>query len=277
MKIALLALLLAISFTGAARQFAVGGTQIEIPTPAGFVRVTPEMTKVNDLVRHFVPATNEQLTLYIAEADAPAALAKDLPSLTRRLHVQLPKKLVGHSLTASQFKQLQQMAKADSEKLHERARDSLDLSAASKVASRLLDASMVIKAGGVVPMPYHEESDRTIASSMLMVNEVGTDSGVAHSEVISATSTYVFVKDKLLFLYVYGSKDDLEWTREKSKEWAAAVVKANAPTVESPNDYRSSAGGSIDWGRVMEKSVSGAFVGLIIALIAWFVGRYKES
>ena len=62
-----------------ATDIAVGGSLIEIPTPVGFAPVVAEMTEVSELQRHFVPAGNEQLAIFIDENEVSEALSGGSP------------------------------------------------------------------------------------------------------------------------------------------------------------------------------------------------------
>lgn len=279
MRLAALLSLLAISFASAANPIEVGGVSIEIPTPSGFARVTPEMTGVVELQKNFVPPTNQQLASFISQNDAPIALGGKIPDLTRRFTVQVAKKISDHPLTSEEFAQLKQMYKTEGEQRIEQLKGQLSqfFADASKGVSRQLDTDVVISAGGVVPLPYHFESDRIFSASMLMKSDIRAESGQTYSEVIAATTTLIHVKDRLLFLYVYGGKEDLDWTRASSKEWAEAILASNQDTFSASTIPSSTPHSGIDWDRVISKSIGGAFIGLIAGLIAWLARRRKES
>lgn len=229
MRLAAFFSLLLISFASTANPVEVGGTFVEIPTPPGFARVTPEMTGVVELQKYFVPPINQQLAWFISEGDVPTALEGGIPDLARRFTVQVAKTTAGHHLTNAEFSQIKQMYKTEGEQRIEQLKGQLSqfFADANKGISKQLDVNVVISAGGIVPLPYHFESDRVFSASMLMKSDIVAESGQSFSEVNAATTTFVHVRGRLLFLYVNGSKDDLEWTRARSKEWAMAVLAAN--------------------------------------------------
>lgn len=279
MKLAAFFWLLVIPFASTANPVEVGGTSVEIPTPHGFARVTPEMTGVVELQKYFVPPTNQELASFISEGDVPTALEGKVPDLTRRFTVQVAKKIAGHQLTNAEFSQLKQMYKTEGEQRIEKLKGQLSqfFEDANKGISKQLDVNVVISVGGIVPLPYHFESDRIFSTSMLMKSDIKSESGHIISEVIAATTTLVHVKGRLLFLYAYGSKDDLEWTRARSKEWAEAVIASNR---DAPLASSSSLGvqySGINWDRVISKGIGGAFLALIAALVMSVVGRRKKS
>lgn len=279
MKLVVLLSLFAISFASAANPVDVGGVSIEIPTPTGFARVTPEMKGVVELQTSFVPPSNQQLIAFISQDDAPTALEGKIPSLAKRFNVQIAKKYASHSLTNAEFSDLKRLYKTEGERMIEQLKGQLSefFANASKGVSQQLDTNVVISAGGVVPLPSHFENDRIFSASMLMKSDVKGESGDTYSEVISATTTIIHVKKRLLFLYAYGGKDDLEWTRARSKELAEAIVASNPDAGSASALSESPHPSGIDWDRVILKSIGGAFIGLFAALIAWAVNRKKEG
>lgn len=92
MKFIYLTALLTLSAVAAASSVDLGGTSVEVPAPANFVRVTPEMSKVFALQSEFVAPANDQLAFFIPQEGASAALADEIPDLPRRFSIQVAKK-----------------------------------------------------------------------------------------------------------------------------------------------------------------------------------------
>ena len=70
--------------TVAADTFKVGGKEINIPSPEGFVRVTPDMSEVNKLFSVLSSKSiNTPLAYYIEESDVPLALNGEIPPLMK--------------------------------------------------------------------------------------------------------------------------------------------------------------------------------------------------
>lgn len=257
----------------------IGGTSIEIPTPRGFARVVPEMSQVSELQKHFVPPTNDQLAAFIVESDVPQALAGEIPLLQRRFTVQIAKSLINRPVTRAEFAQLKKKLASDNEQAFQKLKEQLPdlMSKASKGMSGQFDTELVIEIGGVVPFPPHHEDEHSISSSMISRNEFTSSTGESFIDVIAATMTLLRVRDHVIFIYAYGGKDDLDWTRERSKEWVAEIVSANESRSSSLSPSRSRSSGMIDWDKVGAKAVGGAFLGLVVGLISWLVARRKQS
>jgi hypothetical protein len=133
------------------------------------------------------------------------------------------------------------------------------------------DVDLALSVGGVVPLPPHDESERTFAFSLITKYEMTDLEGNPVRWEASATSTVVHLRAKVVFLYAVGQKEDLEWTREVSRKWASAVIAANPSTgVFAEQEQRR----GFDWLRVVKYGVIGAVVaGLVSAFAARRKGR----
>ena len=207
----------------------VGAKSIEIPTPPGYGRVTPEMGKVLTLLQQMTAPTNNSLALFIREEELPDALAGEIPGMERRFVVQVPKAAIGVTVTNADFVSLKQKSHSDLEKTYASVRERMPnlMEKASGEVSETLGIDMMMEIGGIVPLPVHHEDERSVAMSTLVRYDVEAEGGVRIQEVVAGTTTIIHVKDSLLFLFVYGTKDDLAWTREQSKAWTRAIMAAN--------------------------------------------------
>lgn len=266
---------------GVASSIEVGDSVIEIPAPLGFVLVTPEMTQVNELHKHFIPPTNQQFAAFIAESDVPEALAGEIPPLQRRFTVQTAKNLVNKSVTQAEFAQFKSSIASDIEKTIEEVKKKLPelMSKVSEGISGQLDVQLMMEIGDVVPFSPHYEDDRSISLSMITRNEIRSETGETFSNVIAITMTFIHVRDRVLFIYSYGGKDDLDWTRKSSKEWVRVIVSANPDSRSAivPKHRSNSSHGGISWDNVTSKAIGGVFLGLVIAFVSWLIIRRKRS
>lgn len=279
MKFICLTALLTLSAVAAASSVDLGGTSVEVPAPANFVRVTPEMSKVFALQSEFVVPTNDQLAFFISQDEASAALADEIPDVQRRFSIQIAKKIRSYSASESDFRQFKVMFKGDIDKLFSDAKVKLadPLAKASANVSKQLDTELSLKISGFVPFPAHIDNDQMLAFSVLAKNEVKTTEGT-FVDISSNTATLLYVNRRILFLYVYGGKNDLEWTREQSQIWANAILDANPESAQMAESTRTSDHRSgIDWERVAGKAIAGGILALIIGMFGWSTNRRKES
>ncbi len=195
----------------------LGGISAGVPAPAGFVRVTPAMKELSAFQDQFVWPGNELLAAFIPEEVAPAALAGEVPELKRHFLLQVQKEGKSHFVSESEFLQLREYLRSNI--------NGKDMSETQDKVNDLLAASGVELSDPVVS-PAHIDSDRIFAFSTLQKMETKTAEGTS-VRVQSVTSTSLYVNQRVLFLYVYGGKDDLEWTRDQSRDWANAILSAN--------------------------------------------------
>jgi hypothetical protein len=83
------------------------------------------------------------------------------------------------------------------------------------------------------------------------------------------------LKGKILYLYANGGKQDLEWTRKVSSDWARAVIAAN-PSDAATAARESATRRGFDWRRVVRGAVIGAIIGGAFGL-AGYLKRKKEQ
>ena len=141
----------------------------------------------------------------------------------------------------------------------------------SKGISEEFDIDIAMKVSQFVPLDVHYTDDNTLAYSMY-INYGVTAEGSSEKIILSATVAFLNAAGKVIFLYCYGPKAELEWTRSASKLWADSILANNpSPPVQSSGRH------GIKWKKVVEKSVIGAVAGGLIALVAILLKNKKRS
>lgn len=207
----------------------VGGVEIEIPSPPGFVAVTPEMPTLYDLQKHFVAPGNEEFVGFVAEEGAPAARRGEVPDMMRRFSVQTAKSLKLTMFSEEEFQELSSIVRTENAALIEAVEE--EIPAATEQVNRGVkddyDVDLALEITQMLPLPVHDFSRRTLAYSAYAKYSVNDENGRPAPFVATLTATFVHVEGKVLFLYCYGGEDDLEWTRDISKAWAEAILASN--------------------------------------------------
>jgi hypothetical protein len=70
------------------RRISVGGTVLEIPDPAGFRPITPEMAPLFESAQQGVPAGNKEFFCYIAESEIRKARKGEWPAAERKFRLE---------------------------------------------------------------------------------------------------------------------------------------------------------------------------------------------
>ncbi len=272
-QFSLLLILLTLSTSLFADSFDIGGKEITIPTPDGYVRVTKEMDAVHRLSMQMSDPWNELLAYYINESDAATAREGNLPPIERRFMLKVSKELKGMLVGSRDFAELKSMTKRQNKEIWESLKSQMPglLDKASKGIGKEFDMSLAFEISEMVPLDPHYEADNALSYSWYANYGVSAE-GVKEEFVVAATTTFVNASGKVLFLYCYAPQGDLEWTRDASRAWAERVMGGNA---QPPT--QSSGGRGINWRKVMEKSVGGAIAGGLIALVLGALSIFKRK
>ena len=280
MRIAIVALICLAPAIGAANTVSIGDATAAIPSPEGFAAVTQNMAALYEFQKQFVGPTNEELVAFIPEGNVPAALKGEIPDFPRHFSAQISKKNVNARVSTSDFANLKGLAKSQNEELVKKVEKSLPglLVDRNAAITKKYGAEFAVSALGMVPLAFHEESDRTLAYSAFVKGTTNDAAGKATPYIEVVTMTFVLLKGKVLFLYCFGEEGDLEWSRESSKRWASAVIAANPLDVpSSAKQSLPSAHIEFSWEEVGVSSIKGALIALMLGLFGWARTRRKVS
>ena len=135
---------------------------------------------------------------------------------------------------------------------------------------------MQVQVNGLTVLPAHEDGERSMAYSMRMKVAVKAADGQVTSHPGVVTVTVLHVRAKLFCTYVNGGENDLDWSRQTAREWAAAIVAANpSDTATSAKEARRAPG--FDWNGVGRTAFIGGVIGGAVGLIRLRWGRKKPA
>jgi hypothetical protein len=280
MKTICLVLLLLSPALSWSADISVGGVSLVIPQPKEFSLVTSQMALLFEVQKQFVAHMNEEFVAFIPDRDVPAVLKDEIPDLPRRFTVQTAKSLIGVSVTTSDFSKLKNTIKSQNDEIIKRLEAQVPelMGKINDGFEEKYNVDLALSVSQMIPMPVHEETERTLSYSSLVKYEIKDEHGNPAPFVAVVTATFVHVKSKILFLYSYAEESGLEWSKEASRKWTDDVVMAN------PSDFKAtvkeaipSSVSGVDWGEVGAKAVVGAIIGLVIGLVGWLRNRGKTS
>jgi len=269
--IALLLLPLSLSVM-AADSFTINGNEITVPPPKGFVRITDDMTAVKRIVQKMADPVNDTLAYYISESDVPTSMVGDVPILERTFILKVNKQLRSMTTGKDDFSQLKEMVVSQNQQILEEVKSQMPehMKSMSQGFSREFDVDFALTLSQMIPLEPHHQSENALAYSMYINYGVAVNDE-SEDVIVAATATFLNTSGVVLFLYSYASQDDLEWTRNASKDWAESVMESNdQPPAKSP-------GRGIDWDKVIEKGLVGAVVGGLFALLAGAALLFKRK
>ena len=254
----------------AAETMPIGGTEISVPNPTGFHAVTPQMTALYGFQQRFIAPTNSLVRNYIPEGAIPVALSDEIPQLDRWFSIQVATSLLDQSISTSQFSILKRQVRTNQAEAVRKVEKSMPglMDRLNDGIANEFGANPNFSIAQAVPFPVHSETERSIAYSMVTKYDMTDPSGRPSTYTTVGTMAFVLVKDKVLTLYVFAEPTALSWSREACERWIAALLQAN------PSDASIFNGSStpirsrqFDWGKVIEKSIGGASVWLLIGLV----------
>lgn len=265
-----LILLLILSFISSialSDTFSIGGKELNIPSPAGYVRVTPKMNTLYRYLMQLKDPQNDVLAYYIPEQDVSIALEGDVPKLEKYFILKVNKELKSAMISSDDFADLQRITVQQNEEIFDSLKSKFpgQLDKISKGISNEFNIDFAIQMSQMVPLDVHYTDDNTLAYSMY-INYGVTAEGSSKNIILSATATILNTSGKVIFLYCYAPKVELEWTRSVSKLWAESILANNSsPPTQSSGHSR------FKWKKVVEKTVIGAITGAITGGVAALV------
>jgi len=211
---------------GNPHQYQIANRPVFVPPPTNFVVVTPQMTAVNELNLSAPDQLNDLVVSFISEQDAPVANAGQLPPLLRTMAVKVNKEFKNSRLSTADFADMAQAIKLQNagtrEQIEYEIAQQLDQSGLSLKERLELDAALQVST--IVPMEVHLSERDVFAHSMLIRS---SNAQQENADVVASTLSFVNIDGTVLFLYVFGTRADLEWTQQVSLDWASKILDAN--------------------------------------------------
>jgi len=260
---------------GAPVEISVGGTAISIPVPPGFEQLTPDLQPAYDFAQRFVYETNQEFVLFLPADQIAAAKDLKIPDLDRKLSVQVEKDEIPRFIANDRFAAKKQTLKAFLKdavaQVEAKAPGSIAKIEGGLGADEPLDSRLA--AQQVISLPPHDEGDRRISFSMLVVVNNEGPAGTVSTGQLAGTVTHLHVKGKYLVLYAMGTKSDLAWSRATSQSWVAAVLAANPSSPETAKAEAAPTPSDTHWTRMaLEVTLP-----VVLAAAAWFVLRKRRK
>jgi hypothetical protein len=247
----------------------VGGTELVIASPNGFAPVTPEMTRLLDLLDTFVTPVNQRFLWFLDAGELAKAKTGRAPGVTRSFSVQCTKKDVEKFASNSDFAKLKKILREQNAALLKKLEKQMPgyLEKVNKDMQRKFDWKGTIDLNGMVPAPGQEETDRSISYPKYVKYNVTEAGGQQNSGASVVVATVLHLKGRLIFLYCNGDENDLSWARTASKQWASAVIAANpSDAATAARESAASNPGLGLNGVLMLASIAGGIGGVIVLL-----------
>ena len=263
--------------------YLIGGTKINIPEPKGYTVLTKDMDAAYRFSKSMVDLQNELLAYYIVDTEVALAKTGEMPSMDRYFLLKVNNALKNSKVSLSDFNSVKKMIRTQNEEIFKSLEEDIQnlMKNTSDGINKEFDVDIAMKVSKMVPLDVHYETESAMSYSMYI--NLGVSAGGTSEElVIAASATFIHVSGKILFLYSYGAKEDLEWTRTAAKTWAEDSMKANvSKSISKPNTvYKQNSklvtNSGYDWERLMNKSIIGVVGGLLILLFLFFKKKKRD-
>ena len=235
-----------------AETFTVKGRDIVLNPPPGFALVTEDMTAVWQAARQMDDPSNDTIAIFIPVAAIPAAKAGELPSYERYMMVKSTKDLPAMDISKRMFAELTSTIKTE--------REDVIAQAEVEAKQQLEDANIGIAVSGMEFLEVHDETDQSLSFSML----VDIDTGFQKVRQ-ATTACMTLLNNRIISLYAFAPRDELEWTRTAARDYQVTVLADNPNKAVGPR---------FDWSKVLNKALIGAVVGGGFAL---FFSLFKRN
>ena len=190
-----------LSLTALAAEIQLGEQRVLLPPADGFVELTPEMSPYYESLSAYKNPENVRFMTLIGEQDALAINRGEVVELGRYLNAESHKSIHNMSVISAQFDALRNEMRTQIDSAYTEAKKSMPaiLADGNNSLSEQFDVDVAIKLGGIVPLPAHLDEDEAIAHSILMTVRGSIEGEDALDSVVAATTTVLFVKNKVTF------------------------------------------------------------------------------
>ena len=262
-----------------ATEIEVGDQQISVPTPDGFVELTPQMTPYYETMRAYISPDNIRYFTLVDENEGAAILRGEAVELGRFMSIESQKVMREVSVSYEQFAELRGIVRDQIDEVFASVETQLPelIEKGNKDVSETFSTDLAVELGGMVPLPVHLERDNLVANSMYLTAGASVDGEDYEEETSAATIVFLHVQNKILFLYVYGSKSDLGWTRDTAAAWADSILAANPSTEDDESSVEQPDSSGIDWSKVLERALFGVILGGGVVLLVSLMRRRKTD
>lgn len=210
---------------------------LEIPSPAGMVRVGPDMPGMLRVHQATQPKGDgiRMLATYLPEQLAPAARRGEIVTMDRYCMLQSASALENARVSEAEFRSVQpdlvQKLREEGSELMQRNADVISKQGESMGRALDLESGQLkMELGGTAMLAPHDIVDgRHISwSGFMRLKADGTAGGGQRiDKVMSMTIHLALTGERLVQFTCYGAQEDLWWTRTATKLWAARAQAAN--------------------------------------------------
>ncbi len=214
----------------------VGGNNLTIKSPSGFHEISNLSPSTRKLLEKFVPESNRLLAVLVSEEDLGRILKDESVKLERYLLLETLKEDEDIDISPDFFRKFSKKIEENHTTLFNKYIAETDhaLDVASIAISGYLGIDIKMGLKEQIPLGIYVNTNNSIGFASLANTETHSEAGKLNEVIVGGTNS-IYVKNRLLFGYVYSTfnyQSDIDWVREKSKEWVKVILETN-PNLKS--------------------------------------------
>ena len=202
-------------------------TVVTLPVPAGFVDVQKAPLEIRENFTTMVPPTNRYLAGFVLPENAVRPADDNFKPLERYMIVQTFRQAENVQVSPADFKDVKDQIAGSMDKILAEKKDEIN-----ERLKKLAEQGQTEQVELAEPMMLGTflQQDDAISSAMVMKVRAPAGQGGVSERVIACGMSIIRVKQKIVYLYVYGHYTDeaaLTWVKDTSKKWVADTLAAN--------------------------------------------------
>jgi hypothetical protein len=208
----------------------VGNTTINITSPDGFYKVKSSNQVASKLAKMVTAPSNKLLATLLTKDDIELSRSGEFPLASEYMLIQTPIKLLKYNLSVSKFKELKDLIKQQQHTFmsrHKKKMDAIVKGISSKFNNEYGEGYDMELSDSVSLGIFLDKSDAVGLTTVTTNNLV--DLGTSYK--VIGSSTTMLVNNKLLFIYVYKTVDNLSsdklWVEAKTNEFVDLILEDN--------------------------------------------------
>ncbi|MCB1094610.1 MAG: hypothetical protein KDN22_03425 [Verrucomicrobiae bacterium] len=238
----------------------IGGRNIIIPAPSGYVRSDDINDQWNQITGDYTPPGNRKIATFTLNSDQQILANNGLPQLQRHFYVQVIKAFENTDFPDEQFKKTKERLKKEILEHQKSTGDILEeeLTAGSESITGRTGIEIAFTLTDPAFLGFFDESNLALGFS---IESTVTVDGQSQPMVSSARIAPV--AERMLVFYAVSLKRgeaDKEWTENAVIAWSDMVMAANPSVFEEPHPMPT-----------LSPQRIAAIAVLVIGLVAWLI------